>query len=190
MLNEKDKCLIETLKSGGLAVMPTDTIYGLVASAFSKKAVERVYEIKDREKDKPFIILISNIKDLDLFGIKISDFQRAFLRRNWPGALSIIFDCPKVKWHYLHRGTKSLAFRLPDNEWLREIVKKTGPLAAPSANPSGFPPASNLTEAKKYFATKVDYYYAGRLSKGLPSTLIKFDQEDFTILRQGKIVPK
>ena len=178
------KDIINIIKNGGIGVMPTDTIYGLVGSAFSRKAVERIYRARKREKNKPFIVLIGSIKDLSRFGIRIDKRLRSFLEAAWDAVpTSIILPVKNKKFLYLHRGTSSLAFRLPKDKWLREFIKKTGPLAAPSANPAGFSPARNIKEAREYFGDRaclartggggVDFYLDRGTKKGSPSILIE-----------------
>jgi len=165
--------LIEILKKGGIGVLPTDTIYGLVGSAFSKKAVERIYEVKERKKDKPFIILISSFKDLRIFGVELPREAFTLLKKIWPGRVSVIFPLKSKKFFYLHRGKNSLAFRLPKDRWLRNILKKIGLLVAPSANLEGEPPAETIKEAKKYFGNNVDFYFNKGKIKGRPSTILE-----------------
>lgn len=160
------------LKAGGVGIVPTDTLYGLCANAHSKPAVERVYRLKGRDDTKPFIVLISLIDDLKQFGIKLTAEHAAYLGEVWPGPVSVILPCPLKKFAYLHRGTHSLAFRLPKNAKFREFLKRSGPLAAPSANPQGTEPARTIAEAKKYFGEKVDFYIAGGRKEGKPSTII------------------
>jgi L-threonylcarbamoyladenylate synthase len=175
------------LLKGGIGVLPTDTIYGIVASALNKKAVLRVYEIRKRNPKKPFIILISSLKVLDLFGIKLSAPARKILNKVWPGKVSVILPCPHKKFSYLHRGAKTLAFRLPDKKQLIRLLKKTGPLIAPSANLEGLPPVKTIKEAKKYFGSKVDFYVnAGKLNS-LPSTLIAIKNSRVIIKREGTV---
>jgi L-threonylcarbamoyladenylate synthase len=180
-----DKKLIEIIKKGGIGVLPTDTLFGLVGSVFSKKTVERLYEIKKRNPRSPLIILISSLDDLEKFEIKLDEFSRKFLQKNWPGKVSVIFPCSNQKFKYLHRGTKSLAFRLPNKKSLLSLIKKTGPLVAPSANPESEKPAKNITEAKKYFGGKVDFYISGRINNNLHSTLVEIKKGKIKILRKG-----
>jgi len=181
--------LIKKIKSGGIAVMPTDTIYGIVACAINKSAVEKVYEIRRRQPDKPFIILISSINDLSLFDIKLSKFQKDFLNNNWPDALSVVLPCYSKNFNYLHRGSKTLAFRYPDKKSILDILKKTGPLIAPSANPEGLVPASDIKDARKYFGDSIIYYGRGKLF-GLASTLVSIIDDKINILRQGTVTIK
>jgi len=179
--------LIKLIKDGGIGVMPTDTIYGLVGQAMNKDIVQRIYKVRKRSPDKPLIILIGSIEDLGLFGIKVTSSQKAVLDKYWPGKISIILPCKSVKWQYLHRGTKSLAFRLPKNESLINILKQTGPLVAPSANPEGAVPAKNITEAKNYLGDEVDFYVSGR-SNPEPSTLVQLKSDgELVLLRQGAV---
>ncbi len=169
MLNSQ---IIRILKSGGVGVMPTDTLYGLVGKASSKKAVERIYKIKGRDPKKPFIILISSINDLKKF--RISNYvilhNSIIKKKLWPGKVSIVIS--------------GIAFRLPKKKSLIKILKQTGPLVAPSANPQGLRPAENIKQATKYFGDKVDFYLSGGTLKGKPSTLISINKKgEIKVLR-------
>lgn len=182
-MNKKN---INILKNGGIGVIKTDTLYGILGSALNKKTVERIYEIKGRDKNKPFIILISSIRELEIFGIKIDHPTKKIIENYWPGKVSIILPIQikfLAKFEYLHRGQKTLAFRLPKSVRLTSILKKTGPLVAPSANPQAEKPANSAAEAKKYFAEKIDFYEAGGKGINKPSKLIKITSRKVTILR-------
>lgn len=186
-LKLSDKKLIEILKTDGVGVLPSETLYGLMCQALSKKAVERVYKIRQRNPQKPCIILISKIADLKLFGVKLKEAEKKFLKKYWPGAVSVVLDCPNKNFSYLHRGTKTLAFRLPKKESLLSLLKKVGPLLAPSANPEGMPPALTIAEAKKYFDNEVDFYVnVGKLNKKA-STLVRIKDREVEVLRQGSV---
>lgn len=174
------------LESDGVAVMPTDTIYGIVGKALSPKVVERIYHIKGRTPDKPFIILISSIQDLKLFGIIPNQFQLNLLEKMWPQKVSIILPCPNQEFFYLHRGKNSLAFRMPQKKDLLKVIKKTGPIIAPSANPEDQAPATSIIEAKQYFGKNVDYYLDEGPLEAVASTLIDLQNDQIKILRQGE----
>lgn len=167
--------IAKILNHGGVGVLPTDTLYGLVARAEDKKAVARVKRIKGRSPGKPFIILISSYKDLEKFRVKLSQGDRELLSKIWPGPVSVAL-------------TPRLSFRLPKNKFLNELIKKTGPLIAPSANPEGLKPAETMAEAKKYFGEKIDFYLSSkRKLSGQPSTLISLKKGQINIIREGKI---
>lgn len=167
-----------------IIVIPTDTLYGLVAPATDRDAVEQVYKLKNRAPEKPCIILISSIEDLGKFGIEVNQEIKKFLGFVWPGAVSVILPCPHKEFEYLHRGTKTLAFRLPNKPQLLAHLKETGPVIAPSANPEGKKPAESIEEARQYFGDEVEYIDGGELV-GKPSTLISIKDGKIEVLRQG-----
>ena len=170
-MNQKEKEIIKILKKGGVGVMPTDTLYGLVGSAFSNEAIKRIYKIKKRDKKKPLIVLISSLNDLKKFNIKLTTVQSRTLNKVWPGKVSVVVN--------------NIAFRLPAKKLLIDMIKKTGPLVAPSANPEGLKPAESIGEAEKYFSYDVDFYLAGGTLKGEPSTLIKLNNKGEIELLRG-----
>ncbi len=175
-----DENLIEVLKGDGVAVMPTDTLYGVVGRAENPETVERIYAIRKRSPKKPCIILIGDMRELEKFKIELSDKQKEIIESYWPGPVSIVLDCPNEKFSYLHRGTKTLAFRLPALEDLRDLLIQTEPLIAPSANPEGEMPAKSIEEAKNYFGDLVNLYVDGGVLEGKPSKIIRLH-------RNGKI---
>jgi len=183
------------LRRGGTGILPTDTIYGIVGSALNKKTVARIYRLRKRNPKKPLIVLIGSLRDIARFGVKLSARERKLLNRMWPGQVSVIFNLntPGIakKFSYLHRGTNTIAFRMPAPAWLCALLHATGPLVAPSANWEGEPPAKNIKEAKKYFGDGVDFYIdIGRLV-AKPSTIIRIENGELRIVRQGAAkVPK
>jgi len=175
--------LIKVLQGDGVVVMPTDTIYGLVGKAENVSVVNRIYQMRKRNPDKPCIILIGEISELNKFSINLSKKQRDIIE-NFSIPTSFILDCPLEKFSYLHCGTKTLAFRIPFQEDLRKLLLQTGPLIAPSANPEGFFPAKNIDEAKKYFGDSVDLYVDGGNISGKASKIIKLNKDgSLTIIR-------
>jgi L-threonylcarbamoyladenylate synthase len=178
--------------------MPTDTIYGICGSALNKKTVERIYELRKRNPAKPMIILIGSFNDLKEFGVALNEKQKKILKKFWPGKVSVVLECKNEKlikkFKYLHpsykfmrgihRGTKTLAFRMPKKHQLRKILEISGPLVAPSANWEGYPPAKTISEAEKYFGNKVVYYDAGKIV-GKPSKIIRLFQDGrFNMIRK------
>lgn len=176
--------VVTVLRRGGVGVIPTDTIYGIAGSAMQSKAVERIYRLRQRDKRKPFIILISSAVALRQFGIRLDKYRRSFLKEAWPGPVSVILPAPLKKYRYLHRGKNSLAFRVPAPPKLRTLLRKTGPLVVPSANPAGKTPAATIKEAQEYFGSEADFYVdAGRMA-GKASTLIDLTGNTPVILRK------
>lgn len=178
------RTVIQMLKTGAIGVLPTDTIYGVVGSALNKRVVERIYKLRDRNPRKPMIVLIGALTDLKRFGVRLTPELKKMTARLWPGKISIIFKCRSKRMEYLHRGTRTLAFRLPAKNSLRMLLGKTGPLVAPSANPEGKPPARTIHEAKRYFKKKVDFYVDGGRQITRPSKLIAIVGGESVILRE------
>jgi len=192
--------IVHVVRAGGVGVMPTDTIYGIVGSALDSKAVERVYRVRRRNPKKPVIILIGSMNDLALFGIAPPARVKKKLGAWWPGKVSVVLSLPQRKskkkkpaglgapaadFAYLHRGTKTLAFRVPKPAWLRGLLTATGPLIAPSANVEGEAPARTVREAKNYFGDAIDFYLDGGARDSKPSTLVKLERGKPVVLRRG-----
>ena len=175
------------LRAGKVGVIPTDTLYALAAVAMHEAAVQRVYLLKKRTPSKPCIILIDALDALSTFDVVISVTQREVLARVWPGEVSVVLACGTTAPEYLHRGTGTLAFRLPANQELRNLIRESGPLIAPSANPESFSPATTIEEAKNYFHENVDFYKDGGTRAGMPSTLIMLGVDGkISVLRKGR----
>ncbi len=171
------------LDKGEILVTKTDTIYGILARALEKESVEKIYEIKGRDENKPFVIIIPNKDSLRDFGVDVKqEGTKDLLFQSWPGAVTIIFDISdssKIKeLKYLHRGSASLAFRVPKDQFLINLLNETGPLVAPSANPQGKTPAINIKEAERYFGDKIDIYHnRGEVLNNTPSKIIKINKD-------------
>lgn len=179
----------KVLKNGGVIVAPTDTLYGILAKALDKKSVERVYEIKGRDDKKPLIVLITEFSNLKKFHISLNEKQKEFLDKVWPGKVSVVLPCKDIGFAYLHRGTRSIAFRMVGKRNINifNLVKNSGPLVAPSANPQGLAPSVTIWQAKKYFGEKVDMYMCGGTRNSKPSTLVKLVDNKFIVLRKGSV---
>jgi L-threonylcarbamoyladenylate synthase len=174
----------QLLKPGAIGVIPTDTVYGVVARATDQQAVERLYMLKQRDA-KPGTLIAANIDQLVELGLK-----RRYLtaiEQWWPGALSVVIPCGD-ELSYLHRGLRSLAVRIPDKADLLELLEATGPLLTSSANHPGQPTAHTVAEAKDYFGDEVDFYVdGGDLSKHQPSTVVRIVDDAIEILRDGAV---
>jgi L-threonylcarbamoyladenylate synthase len=170
----------EAIKNGSIGVIPTDTLYAIVASALISEAVERVYALKHRDIGKPCIILIPALREVEEFGITLTNTVRDALEKVWPGPTTAILPCSNAQFEYLHRGTGTLAFRVPKHDELIALMREVGPLIAPSANPEGLLPARTIDEAKEYFGEDVQFYVDGGRLEGSPSTILKIHDDGTT----------
>lgn len=184
---EETERVVSLLKSGKIGVLPTDTLYALAGSALDPVAVERIYTVRKRDADRPLIILIHDGHEIERFGISAKKGPGVAAQRYWPGKVSIVLPCPEEKFAYLHRGGKTLAFRVPDKQDLLAILKETGPLVAPSANPQDKLPALTILEARNYFGDNVDFYVDAGMLVSEPSTLIEIRPNKILILREGAV---
>lgn len=181
---------VETLSGGGIAVLPTDTIYAIHCMAIDKRAVERVYDIRKRDVKKPFIILVDEVKQIELFGISITEKIKIFLQKIWPGKVSIVVPIKKnrqTEFDFLHRGTGALGFRMPAKPLIREILKQTGPLISTSVNFQGEAPAKSILEAKEIFGKNIDFYLDVGKIDSLPSSVAEIKNGKLKILRKGEV---
>lgn len=180
-----------TIKEGEIAVIPTDTIYGIVGSALNQKTVEKIYKLRKRNSSKPMIILIDSQSQILDLGIKLSDDQFKTLFNLWPSPLSIVVDVNSQKLSYLHRGNNSLALRMPANEFLLKFLKVSGPIVAPSANFEGEAAALTQKDAENYFKDNVAFYIDGGELNSKPSTVAKLEGDKLKVLREGAAkIPK
>lgn len=171
-------------KPAAIAVIPTDTVYGVVARAEDTAAVTRLYALKSRE-NKPGTIIAASIDQLVALGIK-----RRYLtavEQFWPGAVSVVIPCgPELQ--YLHQGANSLAVRVTDDKDLCKILSSTGALVSSSANQPGKTPANTIAEARDYFGGDVDAYIdGGDMSNRKPSTVLRIVDDAIEILRPGAV---
>lgn len=182
--SSQDETLAAVIKNGAVGVLPTDTIYGLVATAGNTSAVARLYALKNREH-KPGTVIAASIDQLVDLGIK-----RRYLtavEQFWPGALSAIIPTGDGL-DYLRQGILGLAMRIPADETLRQLLDQTGPLLTSSANQPSEPPANTIAEAQKYFGEQVDFYVdGGDLGGREPSTLIRIIDDAIEVIRQGAV---
>ncbi|GAA1056350.1 hypothetical protein GCM10017608_28960 [Agromyces luteolus] len=147
--------------SGELVVIPTDTVYGVAADAFSAAAVQRLLDAKGRERTSPPPVLVPGIPTLDALAAEVPDAVRALVAEFWPGGLTVILRAqPSLHWDLGEtRGT--VALRMPDHRIALELLSETGPLAVSSANLSGMPSASTADEAADMLGDRVSVYLDG-----------------------------
>lgn len=172
-------------KPGSIGIIPTDTVYGIVARASDKAAVSRLYKLKKRD-NKPGTIIAANIKQLEELGLK-HRYLKA-VEEFWPGPISVVIPTSDPSLEYLHQNKNSLAVRIPKNNNLMKLLKKSGPLLTSSANPAGQETAVNISEAKAYFTKAVDFYYdGGDLSSNKPSTIVQIIDDAIEVIREGAV---
>lgn len=179
-----DEELIAMLKQGAVGVLPTDTIFGIVASAANQEAVERLYAAKHRE-GKPGTMMAASTEQL--LDLGIDQRYLDIVRDLWPNPLSIVLPAPE-RLAYLHQGMNSLAVRVPSNPEVLALLQQTGPLLTSSANLPGEPAAETVEDARAYFGENVDFYVEGDTAGRAPSTVARLNEDGtLEVLRQGAV---
>lgn len=144
-----------TLQNGGIAVVRTDTIYGIIALAANEAAVQKVFDAKHRDRSKQCIVLIADAQDVSAHEKTIA----AYSAIDQPPTSVIVPSSNEPSW--LLRGGATIAYRVVREPFLKKVVEAVGPVIAPSANPEGLVPAQTIAEAKEYFGEQVDCYIDG-----------------------------
>ncbi|HXH40215.1 MAG TPA: L-threonylcarbamoyladenylate synthase [Thermoanaerobaculia bacterium] len=163
--------LAGVLRAGGIALIPTDTIYGLHAVATDQRAMARITAMKGRGDDKPFVVIASSIDQLRALGATVPEE----LRRIWPAPLTAI----------LAAGGSTIAVRIPDLPWLRALLDRTGPLVSTSANRSGEPPVTSPQALSEDMQNGLDGLLDQGSRKGRPSTIVDLTGAEPRLLREG-----
>ena len=176
---------VEALKAGALAVIPTDTVYGLAAS-LSDDPITRIFEAKGRPETKPLPVLVASMEDAERVAV-LDERARRLAERFWPGPLTLVlarargFDVDLGGDEY-----RTVAVRVPEDPLALQLLNETGPLAVTSANRSGEEPVGSVAEAREVFGDRVGAYLDGGPCTGLPSTVLSLTGETKT-LRQGAL---
>ncbi len=176
------------VKNGGLVVLPTDTVYGVGADAFSSTAVAALLAAKGRGRDMPVPVLVGSWRTIDGLALSVSTSMRNLIRAFWPGALSLVVrQAPSVQWDLGDaRGTVML--RMPLHPVALELLREVGPMAVSSANISGRPPAVDAENAREQLGDLVDVYLDGGPSaRQAASTILDLTAPEPRILRSGPV---
>jgi L-threonylcarbamoyladenylate synthase len=183
ILDKYQSEIIRVLSSGGVVFMPTDTIPGLICLAKDKNAVEKIFKLKKREKNKPLTIVISKIEQLNILNVVLP--KSLIYSKYWPGATSIVLKVNEnsiKSQKYLHRGLNTLAIRLTSRKDLAKIIDQIGPIATSSANIQSEKPAENIYQAKKYFNEKIDLFIEPDYKANKPSRIIRINNDGSEIV--------
>lgn len=176
------------IEDGKLVVLPTDTVYGLAADAFSAQAVRNLLDAKGRTRQMPPPVLVGAPTTLDALAVEIPSWLRSTVEALWPGPLTVICrQQPSLTWD-LGETHNTVAVRMPDDPRALALLKHTGPLAVSSANTTGMPAATTIEEAEDMLGGRVAVYLdGGPSSGGTPSTILDATGSTPRVLRPGPI---
>lgn len=178
----------EYVAAGGVLVLPTDTVYGIGATAHDAAAVARVLALKGRGRQMPPPVLVAGVEAIDDLCVDVPDAARTLASAHWPGGLTLILTArPDLGWDLGETGG-TLALRMPDHPAALAILGATGPLAVTSANLTGEPPARRIEEARAAFGEGVGLYVdAGPTPGTTPSTIVDLAHGHPRALRLGTL---
>lgn len=178
----------QSVQSGELVVLPTDTVYGLGANAFDAVAVSDLLRAKGRGRDFPVPVLVGSWTTIDGLVAEVDPRTRDLVEAFWPGGLTLVVrHAPSLNWD-LGDAKGTVAVRMPLHPVAIELLEKTGPMAVSSANRHGQPPAQTAAEAQAQLGEDVAVYLEdGPAQGGVASTIVDVTAARPRILRQGAL---
>ncbi|MBI2822324.1 MAG: threonylcarbamoyl-AMP synthase [Acidobacteria bacterium] len=179
---------VKVIRSGGIVLYPTDTVYGLGCDPFCDTAVRRLSELKQRRNRRPYLVLVESAGSVAELAGSIPESFYFLSGLLWPGPITMIFEKDPAEPPFA--GDDSIGIRCPRCDFLREFLRLLcGPLVSTSANLSGEEPVQDPEESSRQFAQGVDLFLdAGRLPDSPPSTVVDLRHDPPQILRQGAML--
>lgn len=180
--------LVQILDDGEIAVIPTDTVYGIVGDVTNENTINKIYSLKQREKNKPLLILVSSLEMLSKYVEDISSLELEIINNFWPGPLTIIFNNKKNLSDTLTAGKKEIAIRMPDDKALLDLINKLGkPIIATSANIAHQKTITSVDLLENSIKDNISYIYDAGYLEDKPSTIIKCENNNVIFIREGII---
>jgi L-threonylcarbamoyladenylate synthase len=179
----------DLIRTRGLVVFPTSSFYGLGAQALNPEVVERVFQVKQRDPEKPLLILIASKTDLDALVQSIPQTAKRLMEAFWPGSLTLVFKAKDRLPPNLTGYTKKIGIRLAGHPVASSLTRAVGsPITGTSANLSGHAPCSAVADLGPNFRDQVDLILdAGTLGRGEASTVVDVTSDTAKILREGAV---
>jgi tRNA threonylcarbamoyl adenosine modification protein (Sua5/YciO/YrdC/YwlC family) len=177
--------VVEILEKGGVITYPTDTTYGIGCSIMSKRGIERIYSIKQREKNKPFSFICSDLSDISRYA-KVSNYQYKVMKRHLPGAFTFVLNATNIVPGLLVTKQKTVGIRIPDNRICLAIVQALGhPIITTSANRSGEEPIGDPSVVDQEMGKQVDLVVSGGILSAAVSSVVSLIDDAPVVLRKG-----
>ena len=177
----------KTLAAGGAVVLPTETVYGLFAQALNEEAVERVYELKQRPRDKALNLNVASLEEIYAFSKNQPTYLDQLYQAFLPGPLTIILQANDQVPTWINSGMETVGFRIPNHPVTLDLIRKYGPLIGPSANLSGKASGTSFQQIMMDFQKQVSGVKDDAALTGQDSTILDLSGEKTLILRQGAI---
>ena len=177
--------VIETLKKGGIIAYPTDTFYGIGCDIMNKKAIEKIYQLKKRDKKKPFSFVCSDLKNISQYA-KVSNYAYRTMKRLLPGPYTFILDGSKLVPKIMLTKRKTAGIRVPDNKICEVIVKELGnPVISTSAKVQNGEHFTDPSFIYDEFKSQIDIVIDGGTTPCEPSSIISLINDEPKVIREG-----
>lgn len=179
--------LVEVVRNGGIAVIPTDTIYGIVGDATNIDVIHKVYEVKRRDYSKPLILMVSSIDMLERYVDVIGELEKKLIDKYWPGKLTILFKKKDNVSDLITSGGDFVGIRYPDNNDIIEVISRLDkPLISTSCNISSKEVITDVGMLEDDISKYVSYVYDGGVLSNTSSTIVKVTDK-IEIIREGEL---
>ncbi|MCK1210638.1 L-threonylcarbamoyladenylate synthase [Streptococcus uberis] len=177
----------EILHNGGALVLPTETVYGIFTKALDETAVNHVYQLKKRPRDKAMNLNVADYQTILEFSKEQPSYLKDLFEAFLPGPLTIILKANDKVPAWINSGKSTVGFRMPNHPLTADLIKKTGPLIGPSANISGNESGKEYASIMAAFDHEVAGYEDDQAITGQDSTIVDLSGEKAKILRQGAL---
>ena len=179
----------DVIRTGGVIVYPTETLYGIGADATNSAAVRKVLQVKKRKDTKPILVIVHSVEILQLLVAEIPASAERLMTEFWPGPLTLVFKALREIPEEVTQGSGTVGARIPSNAFCLELLRRCNcPLTSTSANISGEPIHRTIDEIKKALDEGIDLFIdAGVLPESKPSTVVSVVPENPKLIREGVI---
>lgn len=180
--------IVNVLKQGQLAIIPNDTVYGIIGDATNIETIHQVFKIKKRPYTKPLIIMVSNLDMLSIYTKELNDIEKDLISKYWPGPLTILLPKNDKLSDLITSSSPLVAVRIPQNESLLNIINKLNrPIISTSANITGTETITSINELEPELVESIPYIYDGGVIDNASSTIVKVENNQIKILREGSL---
>ena len=180
--------IAKEIKKGNLVIIPTDTVYGISADMKNEKAIEKVYKAKNRDQNKPLILLVSNVDMLKEYTEKLSPLEKEIINKYLPGKLTILLHKNSKVSDKITGKSDLVGIRMPDNKQLIQIIDKVGnPIISTSANISGKATITNPKDIEKEMLKHISYVEDAGALNNEPSSIIKIEHDKIIVIRKESV---
>ncbi len=179
---------VEAIRAGEIVVLPTDTVYGVGADAFSAEAVASLLAAKGRGREMPPPVLVPSVRTVDGLATDVPPWARDLIREFWPGPLTLVFKAQSSLMWDLGETNGTVALRMPQDDIALAVLSEVGPMAVTSANLTGHPAATTATDAASQLGAAVSVYLDGGPTTSTEvSTILDCTGEEYVVLRAGAV---